>query len=99
MPLHPDLDAPCEYGIAGELGVPLSLTDHARLAALGDQLGQLAQDTVPGYQGVRHSRQARSCHVNIPSSLSSRLGSEVPLQGAVLRGPTVCARDHQSGLR
>jgi len=61
MPLHAELAAPCEHGIAGELGAIVA-DDHSGLAALGDQLGQLAHDTVPGYRGIRHSRQALPGH-------------------------------------
>jgi hypothetical protein len=46
VPLHADLAAPCEHCIAGELGAIVA-DDHARLAALGDQLAQLAHNTVP----------------------------------------------------
>ena len=42
MPLHSDLAAPCEHGIAGELGAIVA-DDHAGLAPLLDQLGQLKQ--------------------------------------------------------
>ena len=38
MPLDADLPAPCEHGIAGELGANVA-DDHTELAALCDQLG------------------------------------------------------------
>ena len=56
-------------GQTNEVGnFQMSLLGHftppaTRLAALGDQLGQLAHDTVPGDRGVRHSRQALSGHI------------------------------------
>lgn len=61
-PLHADLLAPCQYGIAGELGAIVA-DGHAQLAPLCDQPAQIAHHTVLGDRGVRHSRQALSGHV------------------------------------
>ena len=62
MPLHADLPAPCQHGIAGELRAVVA-DDHTGLAAPGDQLGQLAHDTAPRDRGVRHRCQALPGHV------------------------------------
>ena len=43
MPLDADLSAPCEHGIAGQLGAIVA-DDHAGLTSLRDQLRQFAHD-------------------------------------------------------
>ena len=62
MPLHPDLTAPREHHIAGELGAVVA-DDHSGFAPLGDQMCQLTHDTMPRDRGVGHRCQTLSRHV------------------------------------
>ena len=62
MPLDADLAAPCQHGVAGELGSVVA-DDHAGLATLGDQLGQLANDTATRDRGIRHRCETLPRHV------------------------------------
>src|SRR3546814_3998088 len=55
MPFYAHLPAPCQHRIAGQLGAIVT-DDHPRLAALGNQLRQLAHDTTARDRGVRHRR-------------------------------------------
>ena len=71
MPLHADLAAPCQHGIGGQL-CAIVADDHARLAAPGDQLGQLAHDTAARDRCIRHRCQALPGHVALPLNFSTR---------------------------
>ena len=79
-PLHATLRHASEHGIAGELG-SIVVEDHARLAALSDQPGQLAHHMVPLHRGVRHRCQALPGHAgstirNSNSRISPNRGSQ-----------------------
>jgi len=57
MPLHTDLAAPCQHGIAGELGAIVA-DDQAGPASPLDECGKLSCHAVTGNRGVRDSGQA-----------------------------------------
>jgi hypothetical protein len=80
MPVHADQSAPCEYGVAGVFGAIIA-DDHAGLALLSDQLGQLSHDAVFGDRGVRHRRKALSGR---GLGRGSSAGLEVPALEATL---------------
>lgn len=62
MPLHADLAAPGEIGIGCELRAIIT-DDHARLAAFGDEIGQVPHEPASCDQAIRHRTQALPGHV------------------------------------
>lgn len=78
MPLHADLAAPRQDGIAGELGAIVA-HDHAQLAAMGDEPGQLAHPRCPEIEvsgtAARHSRVTSSTTLSTRNRLPSAIWS------------------------
>lgn len=62
MPLNADLPAPGEDRVRRQLGAIIA-DDHPWLAALGDQIGELAHDPTPRYRRIGHRTQALAGHI------------------------------------
>ena len=62
MPLDSHFPAPGEDCVRGQLGAVVA-DDYSGLAALGDQIGELAHDPTPRDRRVRHRTQALAGHI------------------------------------